>query len=164
MAIDPNHSQVRETINVGSLILLIAGILCFVTGICLFLSTFFTSSSSFFADPDGVMDSDMHHAVIGMVLFAAGAIMGSIGSKGLFFANVGRIARYGAAEITPVARDVLQDMTPVISETVREVAAAAHSGMAAGANQATTHYCPNCGAAIGEGAHFCENCGTRLHT
>jgi hypothetical protein len=69
----------------------------------------------------------------------------------LLFANRGKIARYSAAEQTPVVKDVARDLGP----TVTEVATAARKGWSAGDKS-----CPKCNTMNDANAKFCDACGT----
>jgi len=147
--IDPNHAQIKKTANWLAVVLICIGIPLGLIGFCMFISVFFTGFG-----PD--MDATGRRGVIGLLMTGAGAFMTMFGFSLLFQANMGRIARYQAQEGLPVAKDALRDVTPALSETVRELAGAVKAG------SHSTRFCSSCGAGAAASAHFCEQCGAKL--
>jgi len=188
--LDPNHAQKRAKLSGLGVGLLAVGVPCAIIGFCLFISVFFTSSREFFANPDDTMDSNARRAVIGMILMAGGGFASMIGLNLLGFAQRGKIARYQAGELMPLAKDMAQDAAPVIGQVVREIAQSAREGLqsetasppdkirhSCGAlNDADDKFCkacgqplagplcPNCGRPNDPDAKFCDKCGTPIRT
>jgi ribosomal protein L40E len=185
--LDSNHVRTRSRLSRGGLIALGLGVPCALIGICLFLSGFFTPSREFFANPNAVMDRDSHRAIIGIVMAAVGGFSSVIGLNLLGFANTGRVARYQAGEVMPLAKDALRDASPVINEMVRGMANAMHDPHATNSaaqgkirhacgawNDPDDRFCKGCGAPLQKptcpkcgglndpDARFCEKCGAPL--
>lgn len=176
--VDPDHSAKRAKLTQVGIVLLVLGVPCLVIGIGLFASVFFTSSDEFFARPNQTMDRNSRSAILGMLLMAGGGIATGFGVNLVFFANRGKIARYQAAEITPVASDVIREMAPAVGEAVREVRTAAVSEKPAHKcgtrNDPTDRFCKGCGEPLAGAtcpscrkpndadARFCDSCGTAL--
>src|ERR1700722_9364772 len=153
-SVDPNHSQIKQSINRLAVALLVIGVPLGLTGFFLVISVFFSGMSGEMMSGDP--NSMGRRALIGLLMAGAGAFMAIFGSSMLFGANLGRIARYQAQEGLPVAKDVVRDMTPVLSQTVRELSNAVKSGAQ------SNRFCPSCGAGVGKQSRFCEQCGTKL--
>jgi len=80
------------------------------------------------------------------------------------FGFMGRVARYQAAEMAPVAKDAFNYMADGTKEGVRTVAGAIGEGLrgAATAEQQTRVRCHKCNQLVEENAKFCGACGAAL--
>jgi hypothetical protein len=170
-AIDPNHDINQRRMSKTAFVLLGIGVPCGLLGVIFFISVFFTERFIF--------------APIGLVMAAVGGFASMFGLQLLTFSHAGKIARYQAAEMTPVGKDVVRDVLPVASDAVRELAAAAREGLTGvpaaklthtcgtqndaddrfckGCGQPLDHRkCPKCAAANDADARFCDTCGYSL--
>jgi hypothetical protein len=157
--LDPNHEQKRSTLSGVGLLLMVIGVPCAVGGALSFLSVFLTPTSQFFADPGGTMDSNARHAIFGMVFIFIGVTMSGAGARMVRFANVGKIMRYSAGEVVPLARDIVSDVSPLIDEVGREFAGAVRDGFR---GESATDRVHSCGAMNHPGDAFCKGCGQPL--
>ena len=164
--LDPNHGAVRRTATFGSIALMLFGAAVLVYGFGTFGSTFMTPTEKFFANPDAVMDQTRHDGFVGILAIAVGAFALLIGAKALFFARIGSLLRYTAAETNPVAKAAFVDLADGTKEGVETIAHAAAKGVAAGAGEPRAETvkvrCRGCGHLEREGARFCSGCGASL--
>jgi hypothetical protein len=169
--IDPGHACRRAALSRVGLALLVVGVPCGLLGVTLFVSCFFWP-------PEG--GGLPIRPPLGLVLAGIGGFLTVFGLNALTFGNLGRIARYQAAEGVPVSKDVLREMTPATGDFLRTTASAARQGWTApapspahacgtvnepgakyckGCGQPLTLTCPACGATNAPDARFCNQCG-----
>jgi hypothetical protein len=121
-----------------------------------------SASSEFFASPENVMDRNARHGVIGILMIGAGGFASMWGLGLLRFANRGRIARYQAGEMSPVVKDTMRDIAPAAGDVVRELAGAVRDGLAGGktaARSSAQKLRHSCGALNDPDDRFCKGCG-----
>jgi len=99
--------------------------------------------------------------------FVGLALLG-VGARVTFAAFLGEVARYGAAEVAPVARDTIDYL-----EKSRQEGTALTCAKCAGTSAADAKFCDDCGLAFGRqcescdrandgDAKFCAGCGEPL--
>jgi membrane protease subunit (stomatin/prohibitin family) len=99
----------------------------------------------------------------GMVCLAAGGVMTKFG-------YMGRVARYVAQEIAPVATDTVGFVVDETKDEMQTAAKAISQGIAEGQQpQADDEarsdaVCPKCGTAAKDGAKFCSQCGAAVES
>lgn len=143
--IDPDHQHVSAVLRTIGPLIAVLGLLCTVLG----LVDFFSSFGSFHPP------TRFWLALVGMPLLAIGAAITK-------FAYLGRIARYMAQEITPVATDTFNYAARETTGGVREVARAVGEGLRGVVP--TTPVCSRCGRTNDADARFCSQCGASMTT
>ena len=128
--IDPHHHGTKRALQVIGLVLLIVGVVLSVVGFADFTAGFGANA----LEDDSPL-TGFWLLFIGLPLISAGWGLCKV-------AFLGEIARYGAAEVAPPARDTLR-----------------YVGL--GGRGVT---CVSCGAANEPGSRFCEACGSALTT
>ncbi len=174
--IDPGHDAKRTTLNRVGLGLLVAGVCLFLGGVVGFARPFFADNP--FAMSFGGSVLAMFSAFVGFVMIGAGLQMLMIG-------NAGRLLRYQAGEILPVAEDAARHVAPTANDLTRGLIRSAREGWDEGVaepqiahscgtlNEPDDRYCKGCGQALGRtcgscsasndaDARFCDRCGTPL--
>lgn len=167
--IDPGHESKRQTMTILGIILIIAGGILLIVGITTFAQPFTTSSREFFADPDGVMDRNSSAGFGGIAMIGLGGFAAMIGISLLTFANRGKIARYQAGEIAPVAKDTFNYVAKESSEGVKHLAGAIAEGVRSSQSappntpkEVVKVKCRSCGYLESEDAVFCSSCGKQI--
>ena len=104
--INPGHQNQRSFLKVVGPLLLVVGIGFMAVGIISFFSTFgsFGSSPKYF-----------WCCFVGMPIMAVGGVMTK-------FAYMGKVARYSAAELAPVAKDAFNYLAKESSEGISDIA------------------------------------------
>ncbi|HEV3166232.1 MAG TPA: zinc ribbon domain-containing protein [Isosphaeraceae bacterium] len=172
--IDPSHAAKRAALTKLGLLLLVIGLPCALIGLGLFFSAFLSFPAISPARP-----------AIGVLMTAAGGFMTVFALQMLTAGNMGRIARYQAGEMMPVAKDMTHESAPLITETARafstgwaEGQVGLHEGKvqhACGAwNDPADNFCKGCGQTLGSrtcpscqarndaDANFCDRCGAKM--
>ena len=78
---------------------------------------------------------------------------------------MGKVMRYGAQEIAPVAKDTFNYMAEGTSEGVKTMASALGQGLREGGlagGSGTMVRCHKCNALVPDDAKFCNECGQSL--
>ena len=142
--LDPGHQGVRTVLRLFGPLVALTGLIFIVVG----MVDFFSAAGS-------------HHAptkfwclFVGMPVLFVGLVL----SK---FAFLGRIGRYMAGEMAPVAKDTINYMAAGTRESVREIAGAIGEGLR-GEGTGPGIRCPGCGDENQGDANFCSNCGKKL--
>ena len=106
--------------------------------------------------------------VVGFLLLAT-IILGIIGIPLIFVGGVmtmygymGKVARYTAGEMAPVAKDTFNYVATESKEGVTAVASAIGEGLAAGGESKESIRCHKCNSVQDIDAKFCDDCGTAL--
>lgn len=143
----PKHVQTRSFLRLIGPLILLTGIVLTLIGMASFFMAFGSFSPPRF----------FWCAFLGLPLIVIGAGICQ-------FAFMGAVTRYVAGEVTPVGKDVFNDVAHGTKDAVRDLAAAVGSGLREGAPPAevATRACPTCGEANDAHANFCDNCGERL--
>ena len=95
---------------------------------------------------------------VGLPLLFVGLVMTGYGF-------MGALARYGAGEIAPIAKDTFNYMAAGTSDGVRSLAQAVGEGLAEGRGGSapnTVVLCHKCNAENSIGSRFCSQCGASL--
>ncbi|MCX5775277.1 MAG: zinc ribbon domain-containing protein [Firmicutes bacterium] len=90
---------------------------------------------------------------IGIPLIGIGAAMTQ-------FAYMGKIARYTAGQMAPVAKDVTNYMLDGTKDSISGIVSSVANEIKA--PSATPSKCPSCGETTNPGAVFCDHCGRPL--
>lgn len=143
--IDPGHKSIRNKLRMLGPIILGLGVLLLVIGIVSFL---LASGEYFWC------------AFLGMPLMFVGGVMSSYGF-------MGRVMRYQAQEMAPVAKDTFNYMAEGTKEGIKTVAGAvgqglAEGGLGFGGAGETKVRCHKCNALVETDAKFCSACGQAL--
>jgi RNA polymerase subunit RPABC4/transcription elongation factor Spt4 len=148
--IDPGHKGPRNVLRTIGPILLGLGGLLLVIGIASFFMAFGGSEPPKY----------FWCAFIGIPLLGVGGAMTSLGF-------MGRIARYHAQEIAPVAKDTFNYMAEGTRDGVKTMAGAIGQGLSEGGfgvagGSETKVRCHKCNALVDDDAKFCGQCGQAL--
>lgn len=173
--VDPNHESKRAALAKLGMGLMALGVPCGLVGFGLFFSAFLS------------MPLTPARPAAGIALMAVGGLATMFGLQMLMLGNMGRIVRYQAGEMMPVAEDLTRSSSPLVSDMAR----AASTGWAEGQGQGELHdhkvqhscgawidpadafckgcgqpvagrVCPACQARNDPDAHFCERCGQKI--
>jgi hypothetical protein len=150
--INPKHGRVRGPMRIIGPLMVVVGAIFFLVGIV----DFFGAMGKFGRSPE-----------LFWCLFI-GMILGGIGLKISTFAYLGAMARYMSQETAPVAKDTINYMVDETEDSIKKVASAIGSGIAAGsgqgpsASQESQTRCQRCDSANDADAKFCDNCGAAL--
>lgn len=161
MTLSPNHQRKRARLSALSLILLLVGVPILLFGVYSFGSGFFTTREEFFANSSQVMDQSKRFGFVGIVCIGIGGMFSALGIKILFFSHAGKIARYAAGELTPIAHDVGKSLAPTIGEIVKQARGddgRVLCGKCDTGNNANASFCDGCGAKL---ATCCSSCGAQ---
>lgn len=147
--INPGHSSVRTALRVIGPILAVVGLIFIVAGLVGFFSAF------------GRMGPPKNAwcPFVGMPLLFVGIVLTSYGF-------MGKVARYQAGEIAPVAKDTFNYVAKGSSPGIQAAAVAIGQGLRQGAAGEDTDrfQCPNCSSPQDSDAKFCDDCGTPIQT
>ncbi len=80
-----------------------------------------------------------------------------VGTVCLMFGLMGKVARYQAGEVAPVAKDTINYMGRETQPGVKAFASALGEGLRGEADQRKP--CPHCGGTSDADARFCDDCG-----
>jgi ribosomal protein L40E len=146
--IDPGHSGVRNVLRLVGPLVGLVGLAFMVVGLVDFFRAFSGSGSPklfwcFF---------------VGMPLLFVGGVLTSLGF-------MGKVMRYQAQEIAPVATDTFNYVAEGASEGIKTVAGALGQGLREGefgGGSQTMVRCHKCNALVPDGAKFCSQCGQSL--
>lgn len=141
--LDAGHTKTRKILCTVGPILVVLGLLLIVLGI----------AGIFLVGPVCIV-----LAFVGMPVLFAGSAMS-------MFGFVGRMARYQAQEVAPVAKDTFNYMAHGTSDGVRTMASALGQGLregGLGGGSQTLVRCHKCNALVPDGARFCSQCGQTL--
>lgn len=144
--IDPGHSETRGCLRVLGPMLIILGGGFMLVGMV-----------DFFASFGGWEGPQLFWCCfVGMPLLFAGFVTTSYG-------YMGKVARYQAGEMAPVAKDTFNYLADGTQEGVETVSSAISRGLAHGVTSDTASVaCPRCGEANDPDAKFCDHCGAPL--
>jgi hypothetical protein len=147
--LDPGHTGPRKVFRTLGPILLAAGVLLVVAGVVSFFTAFGGSEPPKY----------FWCAFLGMPMLFVGGVMTGYGF-------MGRIARYHAEEMAPVAKDAFNYMAEGTREGVRTMAGAigqglSEGGFGSGGSQAKVR-CHKCKHVVDDDAKFCDSCGQPL--
>ncbi len=145
--IDPEHRSIRDTLRIVGPIVAGAGVLLIIIGIISFFMAFGGSGPPKY----------FWCAFLGMPLTFAGAVMTSYG-------YMGKVMRYQAQEMAPVAKDTFNYMADGTQEGIKTVAGAIGQGLREGGFGSSTGTeakvrCHKCNALNEPDAKFCDQCG-----
>ena len=141
------HETTRNVARIIGAILSIVGVFMFIEG----LSVFFNPT------PDLNNMSRFIWAVLGLPMIG-------IGLNLLFFGFLGKLVRYKANEVAPVAKDAFGYMAHETKDSMRDVVRNVTHGIRERLSDAApvTVQCHHCGAAGKPGSKFCDQCGSSL--
>lgn len=178
--IDPSHAGPRSVLRILGPILIVAGLLLIVTGAIKMFSPaannrpdpsrgFLTGQRSFdevSREMHRNFDDDSRSSFAGFGTVAAGMLCLGVGVVMTKFGYMGRVARYVAEEIAPVANDTINYMADGTQNAVRTVARSVSAGIVQGmasANGAGAALaCPQCGGQNPPDSQFCQQCGSAM--
>lgn len=143
-AIDPQAGAIRKVFRVVGPMLLLGGMVCFIIAFVDFL----------YVMGRGRREPEYFW------LFFLGAPIAFVGLVITNAAFMGRIARYQAHELAPVAADTANVLAEGIRPAVRDVASAIREGLSGQATPGAR--CGACGAENSADARFCDQCGKDL--
>lgn len=145
--IDSGHGGVRRVLRVLGPVLALVGLVFMIIGF----------ASLFSAIGSHEAPRYFWFAFVGMPLLFAGAVL-------CMFGFMGKVARYQAAEIAPVAKDTFNYVADGTKEGIKTVAGAIGEGLrgAATAEPRTKVRCHKCNNLVAEDAKFCGECGAAL--
>ena len=158
--IDPSHSGARSLLRILGPILLITGVLLLIIGgIRMF-------SPAWSHDPFDSFEQSARTSFSGFGMVAAGMLCLFCGSVMTIYGFMGRVTRYSAAEIAPVASDTFNCLAQGSKQGIATVAKSIASGIAQGMKEppVSDTQCPQCGAVSESDASFCSQCGHSLET
>jgi len=141
--IDPGHKRARNVLRTLGPILVVLALVFIVLGI----------AGIFIVSPISIV-----LAFVGMPLLFVGSVMTMSGF-------IGRMARYQAGEMAPVAKDTFNYVAEGTSEGVKTMASALGQGLREGGfggGSQTMVRCHKCNALVPDGAKFCSQCGQTL--
>jgi len=146
--IDPGHKSIQRVLLTVGPVLAAMGLILMVIGIASFAMAFGGSEPPRY----------FWCALIGIPLLFGGGAMTSFGL-------LGKVARYQAQEMAPVAKDTLNYMAEGTRESVKTVAGAIGEGLRQGGlsgGSQTMVRCHKCNALIEAEAKFCSQCGQAI--
>jgi RNA polymerase subunit RPABC4/transcription elongation factor Spt4 len=146
--IDPGHGSIQRILRIVGPILVGMGVLLIAIGIGSFFMAFGGSGPPKY----------FWCAFAGMPLLFVGGVMTSLGF-------MGKVARYQAQEMAPVAKDAFNYMAEGTQEGIETVAGALGRGLRAGGlagDSKTMIRCHKCNALVDADAKFCDQCGQSL--
>jgi ribosomal protein L40E len=146
--IDPGHSSVRRVLLIAGPILVAMGLILMAIGLISF----------FMAFGGGGPPRFFWCAFLGIPLLFAGSAM-------CMFGFIGKVARYQAQEMAPVARDTFNYVAEGTQEGIRTIAGAIGQGLregGPGGGSQTMIRCHKCNALVGVDAKFCSQCGQAM--
>ncbi len=148
--IDPGHKGIQKTLCTVGPILLGIGLVLIVIGLVSFFMAFGGSGSPKY----------FWCAFVGMPLTFVGGAMTSFGF-------LGKVARYQAQEIAPVAKDTFNYMAEGTKDGVKTMAGAigqglSEGGFGLGGASSTQVRCHKCNELVPADSKFCSRCGQPL--
>ena len=147
--INPGHSSARTVLRVIGPILLVIGLIFIVIRMVGFFSAFGKMSPP----------KNIWCPFVGMPLLFVGIVLTKFGF-------MGKVVRYQAGEIAPVAKDTFNYVAKGASPGIKAAAAAIGQGLSQGANgeDISQIQCPNCTSLQDNDAKFCDDCGSQIQT
>lgn len=145
--IDPQAEGIRRGLRVLGPLLLAAGLICVIVALVDFFSVM-NNPHAFSGPPKRFW------------LFFIGGPIAFVGFVMTSFAYMGRVARFQAHELTPVATDTANVMAAGIRPALRDAAGAIREGLTGEAQR--TVACISCGTRCDADARFCKACGQGL--
>ena len=146
--IDPGHSSARDTLRIVGPMIALVGLIFIIVGTVDFFRAFGGDGPpKLFWCP-----------FIGIPLLFVGGVLSSFG-------YMGKMARYQAQEMAPVAKDTFNYMAEGTSEGIKTVAGAIGQGLregGLGSGSQTMVRCHKCNALVGVDAKFCSQCGQAM--
>ena len=141
------HEQTRNIARAVGAVITVVALLMIIDG----LSVFFNPTPGF---------NDMSRFI--WVVLGLPAL--GIGLNLLFFGFLGKLVRYKANELAPVAKDAFGYIAHETKDSMRDVVRNVTQGIREGMNnvEPVTVQCHKCGAAGKPGSKFCDQCGTSL--
>jgi RNA polymerase subunit RPABC4/transcription elongation factor Spt4 len=143
--IDPGHSSARDTLRVIGPVIALTGLALIIVGtVDFFLAFGGDGPPKLFWCP-----------FIGIPLLFVGSVLSTYG-------YMGKLARYQAQEIAPVAKDTFNYVAEGTSAGIKTVAGAIGQGLregGLGSGSQTMVRCHKCNALVGVDAKFCSQCG-----
>jgi len=150
--IDHGHEQKRAVLRTVGVIVLITGLVLIAIGVISFFSAFGSHGSPRY----------FWCAFLGMPVTFVGGVLCQLGF-------MGSVARYSAGEMAPVGKDTFNYVADGTKESLKGVAQAVGSGLAAGMGAAGTGgqsaakvRCHKCNQTNDAAAKFCGQCGASL--
>jgi len=146
--IDPGHGGVRSVLRVVGPIVGLTGLIFMIVGVVSFFSAFGGSGGPKY----------FWCCFVGIPLMFVGGVLTQ-------FAYMGKVARYAAGEMAPVAKDTFNYMADGTQDGVRTFARAIGEGLGdgmAGGGQGTMIRCHKCNNLVEEDAKFCGDCGSAV--
>ncbi|MHC4985003.1 MAG: zinc ribbon domain-containing protein [Planctomycetota bacterium] len=169
--IDPGHAGTRSVLKTVGPLMILVGAIFAIIGMVSFFSSFNRAGRDFGSPPlssdspfDSVRSTERSSgmpqyfwcAFIGLPMVGFGIMVTK-------YAYMGRVARYVAGEVAPVAKDTLNYMADGVKESVRELAGAVGEGMRSGGGEPQQLVrCNKCNATNDVDANFCNDCGAAL--
>jgi ribosomal protein L40E len=172
--IDPGHQSPRTFLRVGGPILILLGLVLMISGGIKMFSPAFSayrgpSAGKGFPSMNGgrhdSFESTGRSAFGGFGMVALGMLCLGGGAAMTKFGYMGRVARYVAAEIVPVATDTFNYAAENTQQGVGQLAAAIGKGLrgeTASADPVTHIRCQKCNAENPSDAKFCSQCGAAM--
>ena len=148
--IDPGHGSIRDVLRIVGPLVAVVGLIFIVIGLVSFFSAFGGSGPPKY----------FWCGFVGMPLLFVGGVMTSMGF-------MGKVARYQAQEMAPVAKDTFNYMAEGTKDGVRTMAGAIGQGLSRGGfnlggGAQTKVRCHKCNALVDADAKFCDQCGQAL--
>lgn len=146
--IDPGHNGVRDFCR-------IAGPVCLVIAVSLIAIAFINFAMAFGGSEPPKL---FWCFFLAMPFFIAGAAMTNFG-------YMGKVARYTAGEMAPVAKDTINYMVDGTQESMKKTASAIGQGLSEaniGGSGGTKVKCHKCNELVDEDSKFCNECGIAL--
>lgn len=141
--IDPGHDSVRDTLRIVGPIIALVGLAFVIVGAVDFFRAF---------GGDGPPRL-FWCGFVGMPLLFVGGVLSSYG-------YMGKMIRYQAQEMAPVAKDTFNYVADGTQEGIKAVAGAIGEGLRGGS--VTMVRCHKCSALVGADAKFCSQCGAPM--
>ena len=183
--IDPEHGSTRSGLRTLGAILLGLGVLLIVFGACRMFSPAWTAgpdpTKGFFEgrrsfdDVSRGMDRQFRDSAwtsfSGFGMVGAGMFCALVGGIMLKFGYMGRVARYAAEEVAPVATDTINYLGANSRQGVHDLTQAVAGGIHDGFEPSpadlppalpTQRICPRCQTANPAASRFCNHCGRPL--
>ena len=184
--IDRDHASTRSALRLFGPLLLAAGAVLMVIGAIRMFSPAWSDATgrtgsvfggAFEESGDRWDDMSRRHAdrarrsFGGFGMVAGGMVLLAVGAVLTKFGYMGRVARYAAGELAPVATDTLNYVADESSQAVRSVSSAIAAGIHDGRGDAppsgepapkTVVRCHKCNAANDADDRFCGQCGAEL--
>lgn len=136
---DQNHAEKKARLhNIGKK-LFVGGLVVAAVGLSLFLLGplvgFFGMANSTHNPSTAIMSVGLFgvSAVAGVILTGVGSMCAMVSGALMLFTHSGDVARYHAEEQIPLEKEIIQDMQPVVNESIKGAVKAVRQGWNEGA-------------------------------